>query len=131
MGTCRANIDLDKTFQLAGLIAAVLLLPLVMAWGLLLPLRGIRRRLDRLITLMESGRPGTSAVPADYSQEERVSRALRNPRRTVVRQPGRIATLQMRVQFLSERRRLRVVTLKRAAWVRMGEDFGGGVGARE
>ncbi|MCI0568794.1 MAG: hypothetical protein L0Z52_11525 [Acidobacteria bacterium] len=73
------NINLDIVFQLAGLIAAVLLLPLVMAWGLYLPLRGIRKRLDRLITLMESGTPrNQSTVPADYSQEERVRRALRN-----------------------------------------------------
>ena len=75
------NINLDNIYQLAGLIAAVLLLPLVMAWGLLLPLRGIRKRLDRLITLIESGTPrNPSTVPADYSQEERVNRALRNLR---------------------------------------------------
>ncbi|MCI0410631.1 MAG: hypothetical protein L0191_19060 [Acidobacteria bacterium] len=75
------NINLDIVFQLAGLIAAVLLLPLVMAWGLYLPLRGIRKRLDRLITLMESGTPrNQSTGPADYSQEERVRRALRNLR---------------------------------------------------
>ena len=79
------NINLDIVFQLAGLIAAVLLLPLVMAWGLFFPLRGIRKRLDRLITLLESGmESGTprnqSTVPADYSQEERVRRALRNLR---------------------------------------------------
>ena len=75
------NINLDNVLQLAGLIAAVLLLPLVMAWGLLLPLRGIRKRLDRLITLMESATPwNQSTVPADHSQEERVRRALRNLR---------------------------------------------------
>ena len=75
------NIDLDIVFQIVGLIAAVLLLPLVMAWALLLPLRGIRKRLDRLITLMESGAPrNQSTVPADYSQEEKVRRALRNLR---------------------------------------------------
>ena len=75
------NIDLDIVFQIAGLIAAVLLLPLVMAWALLLPLRGIRKRLDRLITLMESGTPrNQSTVPADYGQEERMRRALRNIR---------------------------------------------------
>jgi hypothetical protein len=75
------NIDLDIVLQLAGLIAAVLLLPLVMAWGLHLPLRGIRKRLDRLITLMESATPhNQSTVPADHSQEERVRRALRNIR---------------------------------------------------
>src|SRR5258705_5021133 len=38
------NINLDNLFPLVGLIAAVLLLSLVMAWGLLLPLRGIRKR---------------------------------------------------------------------------------------
>ena len=75
------NINLDIVFQLAVLIAAVLLLPLVMAWGLFLPLRGIRKQLDHLITLMESGAPrNQSTVPADSSQEERVRRALRNIR---------------------------------------------------
>ena len=76
-----SSINLDNVFQLVGLIAPVLLLPLVMAWSLLLPLRGIRKRLDRLITLMESGTPRSqSAVPADYNQEDRVRRALRNIR---------------------------------------------------
>jgi hypothetical protein len=75
------NINLDYIFPIAGSIAAVLLLPLVMAWALLLPLRGIRKRLDRLITLMESGTPlNQSAVPTDFSQEERMRRALRNVR---------------------------------------------------
>jgi|GEM_PF-2600673 len=75
------NINLDNVFQLVGLIAPVLLLPLVMAWSLLLPLRGIRKRLDRLVTLMEWGTPrNQGTVPADYSQEERVRRALRNLR---------------------------------------------------
>jgi len=75
------NINLDNVLQFAPLIAGVVLLPLVMAWGLLLPLRGIRKRLDRLITLMESGMPGNqNAVPADHGQEERVRRALRNLR---------------------------------------------------
>jgi len=75
------NINLDYIFPIAGSIAAVLLLPLVMAWALLLPLRGIRKRLDRLITLMESGTPlNQSTVPTDFSQEERMRRALRNVR---------------------------------------------------
>ena len=79
------NFNLDNFLQLSGLIvgliAAVVLLPLVMAWGLLLPLRGIRKRLDRLITLMESATPrNQSTVPTDHSQEERMRRALRNIR---------------------------------------------------
>jgi hypothetical protein len=74
-------INSEILFQIVGLVVAVLLLPLMMAWGLLFPLRGIRKRLDRLIALMESGSPQEqSAKPADYSQEEKVRRALRNLR---------------------------------------------------
>lgn len=75
------NINPDILVKVAAAVVGLLLLPLVMAWGMLLSLRGIRSRLDRLISLME---PGTSQdqrpVPAASSQEERVKRALRNLR---------------------------------------------------
>ncbi len=67
--------------QFVAPIVAFLLLPLVMAWGLFLALRGIRTRLDSLISLMESGLPQVRRpAPASYSDEEKVTRALRNMR---------------------------------------------------
>lgn len=73
------TISSEVLFQFAVSIVALLLLPLVMSWGLLFALRGIRKRLDRLISLMESGLPQDQrTVAADYGQEENIRRALRN-----------------------------------------------------
>jgi hypothetical protein len=73
------TISSDILFQFGASIVALLLLPLVMSWGLMFALRGIRKRLDRLISLMESGVPQDQrTVAADYVEEESIRRALRN-----------------------------------------------------
>ena len=73
------TLSSEVLFQFAVSIVALLLLPLVMSWGLLFALHGIRKRLDRLISLMELGLPRDQrTVAADYVQEEKIRRALRN-----------------------------------------------------
>ena len=72
-------ITSDMLFQIAALTVAFLLLPLVTAWGLFLALRGIRKRLDRVIGLLESGSLQDQRTrSAGFSQEEKIKRALRN-----------------------------------------------------
>jgi hypothetical protein len=74
------NMDSQTILQIAALAVSFLLLPVVMTWALLLPLRGIRKRMDRLISLMESGLPQARPVYEESSQEEKMRRALNNIR---------------------------------------------------
>lgn len=73
------TLDPDSIALAIQLLVAFAVLPVVMAWGLVLALRGIRKRLDKIVTLLEVIEPPqTLTRPADNSEQMKIKRALRN-----------------------------------------------------
>ena len=73
------TLDSNSITLAIQLLVAFAVLPVVMAWGLILALRGIRKRLDKIVTLLEvTDSPQTLTRPADNSEQMKIKRALRN-----------------------------------------------------